>query len=148
MSSTVAYGGDVLLADTSAWTHARHSSVCEEWAAALANDQIATCPIVQLEILLSARDGDAFDAVADDLAQLRSIPVTRSVTNAARQAMRKLAHVHAGYHRSAKIPGLLVAACAQDAAVAVLHYDEDFDRLATVLGFESRWIAPRASLAS
>jgi hypothetical protein len=31
-------------------------------------------------------------------------------------------------------------------AVGVLHYDEDFDTLATVLEFESRWIAPRGSL--
>jgi predicted nucleic acid-binding protein len=41
---------------------------------------------------------------------------------------------------------LLIAAAAQDAAVGVLHYDSDFDTLATVLSFESRWIAPAGSL--
>jgi hypothetical protein len=30
--------------------------------------------------------------------------------------------------------------------MGVLHYDADFDVLAEVLGFESRWVAPRASL--
>ncbi|MGH8326737.1 MAG: PIN domain-containing protein, partial [Steroidobacteraceae bacterium] len=137
MSSRRPYGGAVLLADTSAWTHAHHPRLRDEWAAALVNGQIATCPIVELEILFSARDGTGFDAVAGDLAQLRNVPLTRSVTNAARQAMRDLAHVHDGYHRAVKIPDLLIAACAQDAAIAVLHYDEDFDRLAAVLEFES-----------
>lgn len=146
VSSELSYGGVTLLADTSAWTHAHHTAVRDEWAAALANDQIATCPIVELEILFSARNGDNFDQVSNDLAQLRSIPIKRSVTNAARQAMRDLAHVHAGYHRSVKIPDLLIAACAHDVATGVLHYDEDFDRLADVLNFESRWIAPRGSL--
>lgn len=28
----------------------------------------------------------------------------------------------------------------------VLHYDEHYDRLAPVLGFESRWIVPRGSV--
>jgi len=41
----------------------------------------------------------------------------------------------------------LIAACAQDAGVGVLHYDHDFDRLAEVLDFESHWVAPAGSLA-
>jgi len=45
-----------------------------------------------------------------------------------------------------RLPDLLIAACAQDSGVGVLHYDEDFDRLAEVLAFESRWIARRGSL--
>jgi len=40
----------------------------------------------------------------------------------------------------------LIAAAAQDASVGVLHYDAHFDRLAEVLDFESRWIAPPGSL--
>jgi predicted nucleic acid-binding protein len=45
-----------------------------------------------------------------------------------------------------KFPDLLIAAAAQDAALGVLHYDAHFDRLATVLSFESRWLAPPGSL--
>ena len=45
-----------------------------------------------------------------------------------------------------KLPDLLVAAAAADVGIGVLHYDEDYDTLATVLDFESRWIAPRSSL--
>ena len=32
--------------------------------------------------------------------------------------------------------------------MGVLHYDADFDTLAGVLPFESRWLAPRGSLDS
>lgn len=140
------YGGDVFIADSSAWAHAPHPNVRDEWAAALRRGQIATSPIVNLELLFSTVDGDAFDELADDLAQLRDVPIARSVTHAALQAFRQLAHRQPLFHRSVKLPDLLIAAAAQDAGLGVLHYDEDFDRLATVLSFESRWIAPRGSL--
>lgn len=140
------YGGVVLIADTSAWARAHHPSVQREWSDAHAAEQIATCPLVELELLYSARDGDEFDQRATDLAQLRNVPVTRSVTNAARQALRALAHQGAGRHRGVTIADLLIGACAQDAAIGVLHYDQDFDTLATALSFDSRWIAPRGSL--
>lgn len=140
------YGGAVLLADTSAWMRAHHPRVRKQWSQALARGQIATCPVVELELLFTARDADGFDRWAADLAQLRNVPVTRSVTNAARQAFRELAHMGAGHHRQIKLADLLIAACAQDATLPVLHYDRDFDTLATALSFESRWVAPRGSL--
>lgn len=140
------YGGGAFIADASAWSRAHHESVSSEWSAGLRNGQIATCAIVNLELLYSARDGADLDRLAGDLAQLRDVPITRSVTNAALHALRELAHVGPLYHRSVRLPDLLIAAAAQDAAIGVLHYDEDFDTLATVLRFESRWIAPRGSL--
>jgi predicted nucleic acid-binding protein len=141
------YGGGVFLADTSAWARAHRARVRANWGTALRNGQIATCPIVNFELLYSARTAADFDRLAADLAQLHDIPITRSVTNAALQAFRQLAHVQPLFHRSVKLPDVLIAAAAQDAAVGVLHYDEDFDTLATVLHFESRWIAPRGSLS-
>jgi len=144
--TNVPYGGAVLLADTSAWARAHHRRIRDEWAAALRNGQIVTCPVVELELLYATRDGAHLDQWAADLAHLRTVPITRSVTNAARQALRDLAHVHDGYQRSVTIPDLLIAACAQDAAIGVLHYDGDFDTLSRVLAFESRWIVPRGSL--
>jgi len=140
------YGGETFIADKSAWAHAQNVRVNRRFSAALRNGQIATSPIVKLELLYSARDGETFDRLAADLAELRDIPLTRSVTNAAQRAMRKLAHLGPTRHRSVKLPDLLIAAAAEDAAVGVLHYDEDFDTLATVLDFQSRWIAPRGSL--
>ena len=140
------YGGATFIADTSAWAWSSNPRVRGHFAAATRRGQIATCPIVKLELLNSARDASHYDAIAADLAQLRDVPITRSVTNTALRAQQELAHVHPLYHRSVKLPDLLIAAAAEDAGVGVLHYDEDYDTLATVLNFESRWIARRGSL--
>jgi predicted nucleic acid-binding protein len=140
------FGGGTFIADKSAWSRASHRRVRKSWSRAFLDGQITTCPIVDLELLYSTRNGDDFDRLASDLAQLRSVPVTRSVTNAAQQALRTLAHDAPLRHRSVKLPDLLIAACAADASIGVLHYDEDFDRLANVLAFESRWIALRGSI--
>ncbi len=98
-----------------------------------------------LELLSSTRDALEFDSVAADLAQLRDVPVTRAVTNRATRAFRQLAQAGTLRHRSVKLPDLLIAA-ALDAAVGV-HYDAHFDTLATVLGFESRRLAPAGSVS-
>jgi predicted nucleic acid-binding protein len=140
------FGGNVFIADTSAWAHAGHHAVAGAWKAAMRGGQIAVTPITALELLYTRDDGDSFDLLAADLAQLRNVPITRSVTNGAQRAYRTLAHVQPRFHRSVKINDLLIAAAAEDAAVGVLHYDQDFDVLAGVLSFESRWIAPRGSL--
>ncbi len=144
--SATAYGGQTFIADASAWAHAQTPRVHRQFSSALRERQIATSPVVKLELLYSARNGESFDRLAADLAELRDIPLTRSVTNAAQRAFRKLAHMRPTRHRSVSLPDLLIAAAAEDAALGVLHYDEDFDTLATVLDFESRWIAPRGSL--
>ena len=140
------FGGGTFIADTSAWAHARDARVRSQFAAALRGAQIATTPIVSLELLYSTRDGASYDELAATLAQLRDVPITRAVTNSALRAQRELAHARPLFHRSVRLPDLLIAAAAADVAVGVLHYDEDYDVLATVLPFETRWIAPRGSL--
>jgi len=146
LASAGPFGGGVFIADASAWTRALSGRARREWDAALAGRQIATCPVVTLELLYTVRDGSAFDVMSEILTPLRDIPITRSVTNAALSAYRTLAHRAPLHHRSVPLPDLLIGAAAADAGVGVLHYDEDFDTLAEVLPFESRWIAPRGSL--
>ena len=50
------------------------------------------------------------------------------------------------HHRSVKHPDLLIAAAAETAGVEVLHYDEDYDRIASITGQPVQWLAPRGSL--
>jgi predicted nucleic acid-binding protein len=59
--------------------------------------------------------------------------------------MRALARREPLYHR-VRLPDALIAAAAQDVGIGVLHYDHHYDRLAEVLHFESRWIAPPGTL--
>jgi predicted nucleic acid-binding protein len=123
----------------------RLPDVQPDWDVAVRGGQIATCAVVMMEVLVSARTGEEFDAVESELRFLRDISITRSITRAALSAMRALSHRHPLHHR---VPAadLLVAACAQDAGLGVLHYDRHFDRLAEVMDFESRWIAAAGSL--
>jgi predicted nucleic acid-binding protein len=50
------------------------------------------------------------------------------------------------FQRSVKHPDLLIAAAAEAAGVAVLHYDEDYDRIAAITGQPTRWVAPAGTL--
>jgi predicted nucleic acid-binding protein len=111
----------------------------------LLTDQLRISPVVRFEILLTARDGDSFDTVAERLSALRTAPLTAAVIRAAQDAMRTLAHRSAGAQRL-PIVDYLVAAAAQQTGSAVLHYDGDYDTLAEIMEFESIWLAPAGSL--
>lgn len=145
MPAAPPFGGGIFIADKSAWQRVHHPAVADEWRQAVVREQIATTPIVKIELLYSTRNAEDFDELARELAALRDIPLTRSVTDAALAAMRELAYRQPLYHRV--MPSdLLIAAAAQDAGAGVLHYDHHYDRLAEVLDFESRWLAPPRSL--
>jgi predicted nucleic acid-binding protein len=57
-----------------------------------------------------------------------------------------LAHQGGAQQRSVGHQDLLIAAAAEAREVELLHYDEDFDRIAAITGQPTRWIAPRGSL--
>lgn len=139
------FGGKVLIADTSARARASHPLVRDLWATALRGRQIATCSIVTLELLYSARDAREFTTIEAEQALLRDVPVAASAQRTAIGALRDLASEGPGQHR-VPLADALVAAAAQEAGVDVLHYDHHYDRLAQVLHFTSVWIAPPGAL--
>ena len=145
MNDEPPFGGRVLIADTSAWARAPHPLIRERWAAALRGRQIATCSIVTLELLYSARDERELATLEAEQALLRDVPVAVSAQRAAIGALRNLAADGAGQHR-VPIAYALIAAAAQEAGVDVLHYDHHYDRLAQALSFASVWIAPPGNL--
>jgi predicted nucleic acid-binding protein len=102
-------------------------------------------PAVRMEILFTARDGTAFDALAEQLAALRPAPLDTAVLRAAEDGMRSLAHRSAGSQRIPLVD-YLVGAAARQMGAAVIHYDRDYDTLAEVMGFESVWLAPAGAL--
>jgi predicted nucleic acid-binding protein len=145
MGGEAPFGGKVLIADTSAWARASHPLVRDLWATALRGRQIATCSIVTLELLYSARDAGEFTIIESEQALLRNLPVAASAQRAAIGALRDLASDGPGQHR-VPLADALIAAAAQDAGVDVLHYDHHYERLAQALHFASVWIAPPGAL--
>jgi predicted nucleic acid-binding protein len=143
--SRSAWGELPLLIDTSAFSRAHHPRVRADWEHALRADRLRISPIARLEILLSARNGETFDKLAEELSALRAAPLTTAVARAAGDSMRALANRSAGAQRI-PIVDYFVAAAAQETGAAVIHYDRDFDTLAEVMAFESVWLAPSGSL--
>ena len=139
------FGEAPLLIDKSAWERQAHRAIRDQWRAALEADQLVMCAVTDYELLFSARDGSGYAAIESRLAGFRHLPMTAGVHRAALGAMGDLAAQGPLHHR-VKLPDLLVAACAQEAGVGVLHYDRDFDRLGTVLAFDSRWLATSGAL--
>jgi predicted nucleic acid-binding protein len=45
-----------------------------------------------------------------------------------------------GNHRALFLADLLIAATAERHKVTVLHYDEDYDQIAEITGYPSRWV--------
>lgn len=140
-----AWGELPLVIDTSAWARASHPEIREGWKQALLARRMRLAPMVRLEILLSARSGDAFEAIAEQLSAIQGAPLNASVIRAAETAMGSLSHRSSGAHRIPLVD-YLVAAAAQELGAAVIHYDSDYDTLAELLEFESIWLAPPGEL--
>jgi predicted nucleic acid-binding protein len=137
------YGGRVLILDSSMWIKLPRApeSAQQTFLEALARGQILCSPIVLMEMLFGMADAGAFEAERERLEELRQVPVTASVCRAAIQAMVALAHEGSPGNHKVKGSDLLIAASAADSAFGVLHHDEHFDKLASVLPFDSVWFA-------
>jgi hypothetical protein len=47
-----------------------------------------------------------------------------------------------GKHRGVALPDLLIAATAERHSVTLLHYDRDYELIASVTGQATQWIVP------
>jgi predicted nucleic acid-binding protein len=134
------------LADTSVLILSRRNQRVADWfAPRLAADAFAICDTVALEYLMGARSGEDFDALQDALLAMQWVPVEHADWTRARQVQRALAHQTGGGQRAVKIPDLLIAAVAERANMNLVHYDEDYDRIAAVTGQSTSWAIPRGT---
>jgi predicted nucleic acid-binding protein len=136
------------LADTSAWSWTRviGGEVREQFDEAVVEGTIATCDMVRLELLYSAQNATEFKALRHDLQALPNCPVEKKQWERALDIYEQLSSQGGLHHRAVKHPDLLIAAAAEAAGVTVLHYDEDYDRIAAITGQPARWLAPRGTL--
>jgi len=71
------------------------------------------------------------------------VPFTEATFQRAIEIQGELAKT--GRHR-VPIPDLLIAAAAEAAGLTVLHYDSDYDLIASVTGQPVEWVVPRGSV--
>lgn len=130
--------------DKSALARMPLAPVRERLAPVIEAGEAATCAIIDLEVLFSARNHEEYERIRSrrKLAYVQ-VPLTPEVFERALEVQGKLAKL--GQHRL-PIPDLIVAAAAEVAGLPVLHYDADFDRIAAITGQPMEWVAPRGSL--
>lgn len=105
--------------------------------------ELARAGISDLEVGYSARSATEWDRLAEALEAFELVETTADHLRRARQVQRLLAAKH---QRGRKIPDLLIAAAAEARNLSVLHYDADFDRIASVTGQPCKWVVPAGSV--
>lgn len=131
------------LADKSALEQRRHSDAARRLLEALLfENMLASCHVIALEVLYSARNLADYETLQRDIEAIQWLPVTEPVMDRALEVQHLLAR--RGQHRT-PLPDLMIAAAAEINEAVVLHYDSDFDRIAEVTGQPMRWIVPRGT---
>jgi predicted nucleic acid-binding protein len=111
----------------------------------LLNAEVAVCGIVELELLYSATSPANYRAYADSLVAMPRVEVSEDAVRRALEVQAMLAE--RSQHRAVPLPDLLIAACAERAGLAVLHYDADFERISELTGQSAQWVVPRGSVS-
>lgn len=140
----MALGAPHFLADKSALARLTQPAVDRRLTPLLLAGDVATCAIVDLELLYSARNHSDFVSVLSDRNSLPAVEMEHADFERAIQVMERLAKQ--GKHRATSIPDLLIAAVAERAGLVVLHYERDFDLIAAITGQEVEWVVPAGSV--
>jgi len=107
--------------------------------------EIAICGIVELELLFSATGRDNYRDLAKALGGVPKVDIDEQCFKRALEVQGMLAE--RSQHRAVPLPDLLVAACAERAGLAILHYDADFERISEMTGQPQQWVVPRGSVS-
>jgi predicted nucleic acid-binding protein len=137
--------GAAYLADTSVFVlRGRHAVVKERFDTLLIAGRLALCQMVLLECLNNAPDPASYERLWASLQGQRWVDVTTESMDRALAVHRELSK--RSQHRGFKLPDLIIAATAEEAGLTVLHYDEDYERIAKVTGQPVEWVASKGSL--
>ena len=131
------------LVDTSVLARARQGLVGERLEALALAGGLWTCRLTDLEVVYGSRARDV-EGVIEERRALPEAPITPAVMQRVLDVAGLMAA--SGTHRGAKPVDLVVAAAAEAAGLVVLHYDDDYDRIAAVTAQRTEWVAPPGSL--
>lgn len=128
------------LGDTSAVTRVTKPAVAQRLIPLMEAGLVARCTITDLEAGVSARNGRDWKRTQLARSPWPQATIDQDVMDRAFEVQGALAAE--GLHRTVKLGDLLIAAAAERARLVVLHYDRDFDRIATITGQPMEWVAP------
>jgi len=135
----------LFLADTSAIARVRHEPVRAELTRLGKAGLLATCVVVDLEVLYSARNPEEYARTASlRAAGFTDLPPTPEIAQRAREIQARLAM--RSQHRAAGGPDILTSAIAEHYGAIVVHYDADFEHIAAVCNVQTKWVVPRGAV--
>ncbi len=139
------------LADSSALARWHHPPVRTVLAPLVEHGLIATCGITELVVLFSARgQADCGQVAADRRHAYEWLPTEDGDLRRALSVQAELADRGQlgtrGQPGTVPLPDLIIAAVAERHRVCVLHYDEDYERVAQITGQVTRWVVPEGSV--
>jgi predicted nucleic acid-binding protein len=111
----------------------------------VAAGRVLVCDLVILELTRLAPNETRAREVADRLDTFELVPMPAALWSRARQLQVSLAS--RGEHRRVPPVDLLIGSAAEAAGVPLIHYDRDYERIASVSELEHRWFLPDGTLA-
>ena len=128
------------------WARDRRFPALAGWFnAEVRSGRVLVCDLVVLELVRLAPNERRAREVAARLAAFDAVPMPTSLWSRAREVQLSMAAN--GDHRRVPPPDLLIAAAAELAHVPLVHYDRDYERIASVTRQEHSWFVPDGSLA-
>lgn len=108
--------------------------------------KVATCPVLDFEALYSSRSHEEYKRVATlRRGRFEYLTIEDREWGRALEVQAELST--RGQLRAVGLADLLIAAIAERHKLTILHYDADFETIAEVTGQDTRWVAPRGSIA-
>jgi len=133
------------LGDTSALARRAIPSVAERLDPLLEAGLVARCTPTDLEAGFSSTSPADHVGMREERSAWPLVAMDQRVLDRAVEVQDALAA--RSQQRGAKIADLLIAAAAESAGLVVLHYDHDFDLIASVTGQDVEWIVRPGAVA-
>jgi predicted nucleic acid-binding protein len=133
------------LGDTSALARLMTAEVAARLTPLLESGLVARCTPTDLEAGFSSPDPGSHTAMRAERSAWPFVPMDQQVLDRAVEVQELLAARN--QQRGAKIADLLIAAAAEAAGLVVLHYDHDFDLIASVTHQPVEWIVPAGTVS-
>lgn len=133
------------LADTSALARLGRPAVAAALSPLVEAGLVATCGVIEFELGWATRTSAEFDQVRADRETGYEWLATHD------EDWHRALDVQAELWRSGRVravgfPDLLIAAVAEREAVTLLHYDSDYELIASVTGQSMRWVVTRGTV--
>ena len=136
------------LVDTAVWTWVRdrrYPGLAEWFNGEVRSGRVLVCDLIILELLRLTPNEARARALAERLDAFEILPCPPSLWPRARGVQLSMAA--SGDHRRVPPADLVIAVTAEMADVPLVHYDRDYERIATVTKQQHSWFVPDGTLS-